>query len=157
MGGLNTVQADQEMSRSARPEKAQRRKGNSLLSRFMQDRHKRMSRMLGYALTLNNPDTWLAFGLVAAARLTFHERSALIMSLVHSLPERCAMETCFDAMHQFGDPSPSFLGGIEDARAWASTATRTELKAYTLACFEALPPADQAAFFRHISNVELAS
>ena len=56
-----------------------------------------------------------------------------------------------------GDPLPPFLGGMDDARFWASYATRQELNAFSLACFEAMAPQDHAAFFRHISDIEVAA
>jgi hypothetical protein len=36
---------------------------------------------------------------------------------------------------------PSFLGGMDDARFWASLATPIEVEAYGAACFEMMDPA----------------
>lgn len=43
-------------------------------------------------------------------------------------------------------PLPSFLGGMDDARFWASLATPKELDAYAAACFEVMPAYRQMAF-----------
>ena len=56
-----------------------------------------------------------------------------------------------------GAPLPPFLGGMDEARSWASYASRFELKAYALASFEAMSAKDQAAFFQHISEMEVAA
>jgi hypothetical protein len=37
-----------------------------------------------------------------------------------------------------GSPLPSFLGGMDDARFWASLATPIEVEAYGAACFEVM-------------------
>lgn len=157
MGGLNTVPTDPERVRASDGPKRGIRKSDSALSRFMQDRHKRMSRMLGYTLTLAEPDAWGKFSVVCRARLTACERAALAVAALGSLPDDYALETAAAALGATGDPLPPFLGGMEDARHWASWATENELKAYALACFEAMKPNAQAAFFHHISTVEVAA
>ncbi len=43
---------------------------------------------------------------------------------------------------------------LGEARRWAMTATREELKAYALAAFENLNAADQTAFLRHVQPME---
>lgn len=154
MGGLTTVPADPERIAAAPPRK---RKGDSILSRFMQDRHKRMSRLLGCTLVLGDADAWQGFGLVAAARLTAQERGYLAAVTLATLPLETVEEIAAQALGAVGDPLPPFLGGMEDARFWASLASRSELKAYALACFEAMAPKDQAAFYRHIGTVEVAA
>lgn len=50
-------------------------------------------------------------------------------------------------------PQVPFLAGLmEEARFWADMASRAELKAYALACWEAMPEADRKAFIVYISN-----
>lgn len=157
MGGLSTVPSDQERAPAPEAPKARNRKGDSILSRFMQDRHKRMSRMLGYTLTMGEPEAWGGFSTVCRARLTVCERAGMAVAALRSLPDDYALDTAAAAIGSMGDPLPPFLGGMDDARWWASYATRQELKAYALACFEAMTSQDQAAFFRHISNIEVAA
>ena len=56
-----------------------------------------------------------------------------------------------------GAPLPPFLGAMDEARFWASYASRSELKAYALASFEALSAKDKAAFFQHLNLKDAAA
>lgn len=116
-----------------------------------------MSRMLGYTLSIGEAEAWGGFSTVCRARLTVCERAGMAVAALRSLPDEYALETAAAALGSQCGPLPPFLGGMEDARFWASYATRQELKAYGLACFEAMAPQDQAAFFRHISTIEVAA
>ena len=113
--------------------------------------------MLGYTLTLGTPEAWGGFSVVARARLTACERAGLAVAALGSLSEQEAIAAAASLLGAAGDPLPPFLGGMEDARTWANWATVNELKAYALAAFEAMPPSDQAAFFQHISTLEVAA
>jgi hypothetical protein len=121
----------------------------------MKPSHKRMSRMLGYCLTLGTTDAWFALSAVAEARMTLKERAGLAFASLKSLDPEIREQTAAAALGAAGSPMPAFLGGMEDARFWASLASNSELKAYALAAFEALPAQDQNAFFRHISEMEI--
>ncbi len=123
----------------------------------MKPAHKRMSRMLGYCLMADTPSSWAAFSAVASVRLTASERAILAFSVLRSLHPADAETASAAALGASGEPLPAFLGGMSDARFWASLATSQELKAYALAAFEAMGAKDQAAFFRHISTVEVAA
>lgn len=123
----------------------------------MKPEHKRMSRMLGYCLTLGTADAWSGFSFVAAVRLSETERAALAFSALNSLELDHAEMTAAASIGTAGAPLPPFLGGMDEARFWASYASRSELKAYALASFEAMSAKDQAAFFRHISEMEVAA
>jgi hypothetical protein len=123
----------------------------------MKPEHKRMSRMLGYTLMLGTPEAWAAFRFVAGVRLSEGERAMMAYFTLTALrPENADLTAC-TAIGSAGDPLPAFLGGMGHARHWAKWANASELKAYALACFEAMEPRDQAAFFRHISTVEVAA
>ena len=153
MGISNTVPTDQERALV----KGARKSGNSMFARLIKDQHKRMSRMLGYTLFISDPEAWGGFSTVCRARLTVFERAALAVAALRSLPDTYALDTAAAVMGAAGEPLPAFLGGMEDARSWASFATPSELKAYGLACFEAMAPRDKAAFFRQISTVEVTA
>ena len=129
----------------------------SLLSQNMKPVHKRMSRMLGYCLMADAPSTWAAFSVVAAARLSASERAILAFSALRSLQPAHAETAAAAALRAGGAPLPAFLGGLSDARFWASYATPQELRAYALAAYEAMGAKDQAAFFKHISTIEVAA
>lgn len=51
-----------------------------------------------------------------------------------------------------GSPLPVFLCAMDDARWWASLAAPHELKAYALACFEAMRPKVQTAFLTYVQK-----
>lgn len=133
------------------------KKSRSNLGKHMKLEHKRMSRMLGYCLTLGTPDAWCGFKVAAAARLSDAERAALAFSCLNALEDQHAHMTAAAAMGSAGVPLPAMLGGMEEARSWAACATRQELKAFALAAFEAMNAADQAAFFQHIREMEIAA
>ena len=127
----------------------------NVLAQHIKPDHKRMSRMLGYSLLRGTPDAWVDFSIVARARLSIVERAGLAVASLRSLPDVLALDTAAAAIGMAGDPLPPFLGGMEDARSWASWASPVELKAYALAAFEAMSAKDKAAFFHHISTIEV--
>ena len=116
-----------------------------------------MSRMLGYCLTLGTADAWSGFSDVAAVRLSAAERAALAFSTLNSLEPIHAESAAAASIGLAGAPLPPLLGGMDEARSWASYASRSELKAYALASFEAMSATDQAAFFKHINQREVAA
>lgn len=61
------------------------------------------------------------------------------------------METLIEGLCQ-GGPLPAFGGVMSAARDWARWASRVELKAYTLAAFEAMTGPDQDAFLSLIDR-----
>lgn len=130
---------------------------SDLISRHMKPAHKSMSRMLGYCLASGTEEAWAEFRFVAQARLDEVEAAQLAYFTLSSLEPQNVQKIAALAFRAVGNPLPAFLGGMEDARTWAAWASRHELKAYALASFEAMPPCDQAAFFKHISSVEIAA
>jgi len=65
--------------------------------------------------------------------------------------------TAATVMGAAGSPLPAFVGGMWEARHWASYAIRSELKTHALAAFKAMNAKNQAAFLKHISNTEVAA
>jgi hypothetical protein len=51
-----------------------------------------------------------------------------------------------------GMPTAPLISHMDEAVFWADLATRAELKAYALACFNRLRPTDQAAFLGHVNR-----
>ncbi|WP_320176721.1 hypothetical protein [Roseovarius pacificus] len=129
---------------------------NSAMSKWAKSAHRKAAKVLGYALTLGTADAWAGFSTVAAARLPETERAALAFAALNSLDLEQAEITAAASIGSRGAPLPTFLGGMDEARTWASFANRHELKAFALAAYEAMSAQDQAAFFRHISEVEIA-
>lgn len=127
-----------------------RPKRRSAMAEFGQDRHKRVARTLGYALTLHDGPAWAAFTAIAAATLQVDERAAMAGAALLSLEPEEAEGVARHCLGGAGYPAPSFLAPLPDAGIWAAAASRAELKAYLACAYEALGPRDQAAFRRHI-------
>ena len=127
------------------------------LSQYMKSEYQRMSKMLGYALVSDSDDGWNAFSLVAAVRLKVSERASLAFATLTSLDGETALDVVSAAFEHAGYPLPTFLDPMNEARQWASLATRGERKAYALAAYEALSVEDQIAFCEHISDVKMAA
>ena len=51
-----------------------------------------------------------------------------------------------------GPPIPPLLSLMDEAGEWADFAVTAELKAYALACFNRLRPADQSAFLAYVGR-----
>lgn len=126
--------------------------------RFAKDRHKRAAGTILCSLVLGDesPETWPGTAFVLRVRLTSKELIGLAFAALRALdPE--LREMAFEAAHWgevsgAGAPPPPFLNVMDDARWWADLASRSERKAYCLAAFEAMPPADQSAFLRHVQR-----
>lgn len=123
----------------------------------MRPAHKRMARAIGFCLTLGNFDAWAKFSHLAALHMADEERAALAWAALRSLSPDQARATAAAALRPSGDPLPAFLGGMHDARFWASIASRAELKAYAVAAHDAMSTRDQVAFSQHIRDVEIAA
>jgi hypothetical protein len=55
------------------------------ISKYAADRHKRAARMLGYALTIGQPDTWHGLGFVWGERLTTAELASIAFVALRAL------------------------------------------------------------------------
>ncbi|TKA98556.1 hypothetical protein FAZ78_00425 [Cereibacter changlensis] len=66
------------------------------MAAFAKDRHKRACRMLGYALTLDDPGTWGQTTLILSHRLTGMELVSLAFAAMRAL-EPDAREAVFTA------------------------------------------------------------
>ncbi|NDV52941.1 hypothetical protein [Salipiger sp. PrR003] len=79
-----------------------KKSARSAMSLFGKDSHKRVSKAIGYALTLATESAWESFSKVLAARLTYEERAALAFAALRSLDEDTAYLTAsaavFDTM-----------------------------------------------------------
>ncbi len=149
MDGLSTAPPDQARASADRGQIGR-------ISDFIKPEHKRTAKMLAYTLFLGDAFSYQGLSVIALRHLSLAERGGLACAFLGSIPEDCVMQVAATVLDCAGDPLPPFLGGMEDARHWASCATENELKAYALACYEAMPPRDKAAFLRHISTAKVA-
>jgi hypothetical protein len=68
------------------------------MSKYAQDRHKRAARMVGFALTADDPAIWGQTAAILAHRLTIKETASLAFAALRALePE--ARESVIDAAH----------------------------------------------------------
>lgn len=123
--------------------------------RLIKSRHAKVARMLGDTLTLGNEAAWQGFSFVACARLTKAERERLAFASLQTLEPDQAGLIAEKVICHAGYPLPAFLAPMDDARWWASLASRAERKAYALASYEALSSEDQAAFRAYIAEQEV--
>lgn len=78
---------------------------------------------------------------------------ALSRAIVACHPEdREALLEAALAHLRAGPPVPPFTGVMAEASHWADWASPAELKAYALACFNRLPPADRSAFLGYVQK-----
>ncbi len=79
-------------------DKRYRKTGKSAIQMFAQDRHKRAARMLGFALTANDPETWTQATAVFAHRLGSGELMMLAYSALRAL-DAAERQQVFSAAH----------------------------------------------------------
>jgi len=85
----------------------------------------------------------------------YRNRAEAATALCHAIAECDPQDACeimAAALEDLGSPLPVLLSAMDDARWWASFATPNELKAYALACFEAMCPKVRAAFLGHVQR-----
>ncbi len=71
-----------------------RKPGKSAMQMFAQDRHKRAARMLGFALTANDPETWTQASAIFAHRLNSGELMMLAYSVLRALEAAERQQVC---------------------------------------------------------------
>jgi hypothetical protein len=87
--------------------------------------------------------------------LSLQERIGLAYAALSSLSREEAEQVAATVVNPAGSPLPSVFNAMQDARHWASMASRDELKAHALAAYEQLNKADQMSFQRHVFEVAL--
>lgn len=118
--------------------------------------HQRASNMLGYALALNDLDTWMGTVQVLKKRLSDHELAALsFAALKAQKPEHAAM-TAEAVFGLFATPAPPLISAMEEASNWADHAEPGYVKACVLAGYNRMPPKDQAAFLSFVQGRKAA-
>ncbi len=125
-------------------------------SKLMKRAHLGATRMLGYALTMNDFETWEAASAVWQARLTPVECATLAWAALRSLDEDNAREVAYAVIQGAGAPLPPFISPMDEAAYWADIASPAELDAYALACAQAMAPGRRAAFLEYMQGREAA-
>ncbi|WBU53511.1 hypothetical protein [Paracoccus sp. SCSIO 75233] len=122
-------------------------------SKLMERNHLSVVRAMGCVLTLATPDAWQRLVPILSASLTEDERALMALAALKSLPDE-TVAAVVDAMQEqpAGQPIPPLMGYMDEASFWADLACREELKAYALACYTRLTPADQRAFLEFVQG-----
>ncbi|MEM6891727.1 MAG: hypothetical protein AAF636_26940 [Pseudomonadota bacterium] len=108
---------------------------------------------LGRALLLGTSiEHWKGVALIFMARLTVEERLSVTYAALRSLEPDEAAQVFEFACPSAGYPPPTLDNVMHDARWWASFAIEDELKAYSVAVYEAMSPEGQAAFLEWASQ-----
>ena len=94
----------------------------STLGRYIAPAYKRLASMLGYSLSLGTFEAWTAFSAIAAVTLSAKERAALAFAALKALDPQHAEITAAAALGSAGTPLPAFMGGMDEARQWATYA-----------------------------------
>lgn len=125
----------------------------STFSKLMKRPHLGATRMLGYALTMHDYETWEAASAVWQARLTPEECAALAWAALRALDEDHAREVANTVLDGAGAPLPPFTSPTDDAAWWAGIASPEEIDAYAVATFNALSPAKRRHFIDYAREV----
>lgn len=114
--------------------------------------HKRAENMFGFALMFHDTDTWLGMIPVLKARLTPHERVALLFVSLSALKPEDAAMTVEAVFGQRGTPLPPLISAMDDASFWADFTDLKYIKACVLAGYNRMPLSDQIAFLDYVQG-----
>jgi len=87
----------------------------------------------------------------------YRKRAEAATALAHAIADCHPQDACeimAAALQDLsvGTPLPVFVSAMDDARWWASCASTAELKAFALACFEAMRPKVRDAFLGYVQR-----
>lgn len=122
-------------------------------SKLIKRPHLGATRMLGYALTMHDFETWEAASAVWQARLTPEECAALAWAALRSLDRDHALAVTEAVLDGAGAPLPPLFNAADEAVFWAGIASPEEIDAYAVATFNALSPAKRRDFIDYAREV----
>lgn len=126
---------------------------NESFSKQMKRPHLGATRTLGYALTLNDYESWEATSAVWQARLPLEERVALAWAALRALDRDHAITLTEAVLGGAGAPLPPLLGLIDEAAFWVSIASPEEIDVFAVATFNALSPAKRQDLINYATEV----
>jgi hypothetical protein len=127
-------------------------------------RHRRVAKMVGYALALTMHEGLTAYAMLARVlrdALPTPERTGLAFAALSACEPREAqaiVEAIFTSDEPAGPPTESLLPEAipEDAQWWAAAASQEELLAYGMAILDRLSPQERALLMRAVAGSEAA-
>jgi hypothetical protein len=121
-----------------------------MMARYAKPAHKKSANVLGYALTLDTPEAWLAASLIWQARLTPQEAAAAAWAALRATDPDIALMVAQAALGGAGMPLPPLDDVIDNAGWWADLATPDERAAYAVACFNRFSPLERDEFLEFV-------
>ena len=128
------------------------------ISRHIPANIRSASRSIGLAAWADTTDGWHGLATVLAARFEPHQRAGLAWAALKYLhPDHIVAVAETLLPEGTGAPIASLFSHMDEATFWADMAEPDALDAYTLAGFNAMHPARQAAFLDYIGDLGRAA
>jgi len=127
----------------------------TLISKLIKPAHKQVAKAIGYALMLGETNGYIELVEVIAARLSQAERVSLGYAALKSVDPAVRLELyelMSDIETVMGSPLPFAKDIRDDAEFWASNASQTELRAYSMAIFNKMTKADKQRFVKKLTR-----
>lgn len=122
----------------------------------MKEDHKAVGRSVTYALGCDDYENWCRLSEILVARLTRVERTMLSFASMRSLPSDVRPHVSYalgDCEMPNGAPiAPFFDEVIWDAKYWAASASKEELRAYLIAIINHLDADDKKIAARNLQR-----
>lgn len=116
------------------------------LKKYMPDSIKRVAKVIGYALLLDDDNSWHGVTVVLTASCSTRQRLALSWAVLRSLtPEDIGKVVASVLPQGVRQPIAPLFNHIDEAAFWADMAEPEALEAYCLASFNAMPAPRKAA------------
>lgn len=123
------------------------------LKKYMPDSIKRVAKVIGYALLLDDDNSWHGVSVVLTASCSTQQRLALSWAVLRSLTPEDIGKVVESVLPQgVGQPIAPLFNHMDEAAFWADMAEQDELAAYCLASFNAMPRDRQTAFLEFVQG-----
>ena len=128
------------------------------ISRHIPANIRRAARSIGLAAWIDTTDEWHGLATVLAALLKPHQRAGLAWAALKYLhPDHIVAVAETHLPDGTGAPIAPLFSHMDEAAFWADMAEPDAVDAYTLAGFNAMHPARQAAFLDYIGDLGRAA
>lgn len=128
----------------------QMRKDQSTMA--INDSHIRSARSLTFALTIGEHDSWYSLSRILKSCLKPHEVGGITYAAIYALGAELSEEVYVATFGGAGQPIAPFFNHMDEAAFWADMADPTELEAYCLASFNAMPASRKTAFLEFVQG-----
>lgn len=127
------------------------------LKKYMPNAIKRVARTIGYALLLDDVNSYHGVSVVLTAIASPRQRMALAWAVLRSLTPEQVVAVAENVLPQGSSaPIAPLLNHMDEAAFWADMAEPEALEAYCLASFNAMSRPRQAAFLDFVQGRQAA-